>query len=80
MTSLARSFKAETHQDFICDLLLPAIVGYARSNGHPAEAVALASFMSLATVLEAKGITRDVLLQAIDASTGEGQQAGETLQ
>ena len=60
--------RAEDHEGFILDELLPRIVVYARASSTPSEVVALACFLGLATILQAKGLGRDTLLKALDAS------------
>ncbi|MDI3274858.1 hypothetical protein [Pseudomonas sp. AL03] len=57
-----------THEAFVLGDLLPLVVGHAKSEGHPTEMVALACFLSLSTVLQAKGIPRESLVQGITAS------------
>lgn len=66
--SLYTAHRVEDHEPFIFDQLLPLIVGYARASNTPSEVVALASFLSLATILQAKGLSRDTLLQCIDGA------------
>ncbi len=56
------------HETFVLADLLPLIVGHAKAEGHPTEMVALASFLSLGTILLRKGIPREALIQGIDAS------------
>ena len=58
-----------THEVFVLGDLLPLVVGHAKAEGHPTEMVALACFLSLSTVLQAKGITREALVQGITASS-----------
>ena len=60
--------RVEDHQDFIFDQLLPLIVGHARASNTPTEVITLASFLSLATILQAKGLSRETLPQCIDAA------------
>ena len=57
-----------THEVFVLGDLLPLVVGHAKAEGHPTEMVALACFLSLSTVLQAKGIPRETLVQGITAS------------
>ncbi|PNF71624.1 hypothetical protein CXK96_16860 [Stutzerimonas stutzeri] len=70
----------QDHEQFILDQLLPLIVGYARTSGAQSEVVALCSFMSLSTVLQAKGMDRATLVAAIDASRLQMHDAPEGLQ
>ncbi|HEX8542673.1 MAG TPA: hypothetical protein VF671_13310 [Pseudomonas sp.] len=58
----------QDHQDFLFDELLPNIVNYANSNQTPPEVVVMAAFLSLATILQSKGLGRDTLMKAIDAA------------
>lgn len=60
--------RVEDHEAFILDVLLPQIVGYASASNTPTEVVALASFMTLATILHSKGLSRNTLMQCIDGS------------
>lgn len=60
--------RVEDHEDFILDTVLPLIVGHARVSNTPSEVVALACFLSLATILQAKGLSRDALMQCIDGA------------
>lgn len=60
--------RVEDHEAFILDELLPRIVGYASASNTPTEVVALASFLSLATILQAKGLSRASLMQCIDGA------------
>ncbi|WP_455229838.1 hypothetical protein [Geopseudomonas aromaticivorans] len=60
--------RVEDHEAFILDTLLPGIVGYARTSGTPSEVVVMACWMSLSTILQTKGLSRDTLMRAIDAS------------
>ena len=60
--------RVEDHEDFILDTVLPLIVGRARASSTPSEVVALACFLSLATILQAKGLGRDTLMQCIDGA------------
>ncbi len=70
----------EDHEQFILEQLIPLIVGYARASGTPSEVVALSSFLSLSTVLQAKGLSRATLITAIDASRLPIHAAPEGLQ
>mgnify|MGYP001608777570 FL=1 len=58
----------EDHQDFLFEELLPNIVAYASSSQTPTEVVVMAAFLSLATILQSKGLGRDTLMKAIDAA------------
>ncbi len=60
--------RVEVHEDFCLDAVLPLIVGHARASNTPSEVVALACFLSLATILQAKGLGRDTLMQCIDGA------------
>ena len=74
------SWLMESHEQFILDELLPLVVGYAKRNGHPTEAVALASFLALSTVLQSKGATLANLTASIGASSMNIHNAPEGLQ
>lgn len=58
----------QDHETFILDQLLPLIIGYARTSGTPSDVIVLASFLSLSTILQAKGFGRATLMAAIDGS------------
>lgn len=66
--SIYTGHRVEDHEAFILDVLLPQIVGHARASHTPTEVVALASFLSLATILQAKGLSRASLMQCIDGA------------
>lgn len=70
----------EAHEQFLLHELLPLVVGYAKRNGYPTEATALASFSALATILQSKGASRASLIASIDASRMETHDAPEGLQ
>ena len=61
-------YRMEDHEEFIFDQLLPLIIGYARTCNIPTEVAALAVFLSLATVLQAKGLNRTILINCIDSA------------
>lgn len=71
--------RIEEHREFILEQLIPLIVGHARNIGSPSEAVTLASFFALATILQAEGISRSALLQAIDTARLTEREASEVL-
>ena len=79
MTAYA-GHRVEDHEDFILGILLPGIVGHARASGTPTEVVVMACWMSLSTILQTKGLSRDTLMRAIDASRMDVHQAPEGLQ
>ena len=72
--------RAEDHEGFILDELLPRIVVYARASSTPSEVVALACFLSLATILQAKGLSRESLRQCINGARLPIHDAPEELQ
>lgn len=61
-------YRMEDHEEFIFDQLLPLIIGYARTCNIPTEVAALAAFLSLATVLQAKGLNRTIMINCIDSA------------
>lgn len=65
----------QDHEQFLMEELLPGIVSYSGRSGTPAEVVVMAAFLSLATILQSKGLCRETLMEAIDASA---LQAGES--
>jgi len=69
----------ETHEPFILNTLLPLITAQAQKTEHPASVVVLACFMSLATILQAKGLSRNTLTALIDGSRLEVHEAPEGL-
>lgn len=71
--------RVEDHEDFILEQLLPLIVNHAGASDTPTEVVTFAAFLSLATILQDKGIGRDVLMRAIDAARLPTQNAPEGL-
>ena len=58
----------QDHEQFILNQLLPLIAGHARASGTPSDVIALVSFLSLSTILQAKGMGRASLMAAIDGS------------
>lgn len=72
--------RVEDHEAFILEQLLPLIFSYARSSSTPGEVVALSSFLSLSTILLAKGLSRATLMNAIGASRLPIYDAPEALQ
>ena len=60
--------RVEDHEDFILDTLLPLIVGHAQTSNTPSEVVVMAAWLALSTILQHKGLSRDSLMQCIDAS------------
>ncbi|EPS3502543.1 TPA: hypothetical protein ACGPPO_006679 [Pseudomonas aeruginosa] len=79
-TTNPASYCMDTHEQFILDELLPLIVNHAAKNHHPADAVALASFLALGTILQSQGMDRDSLVFAIDASLLPTHDLPETVQ
>ncbi len=69
----------EEHREFVLEQLIPLIVGHARSIGSQSEAVTLASFFALATILQAEGMSRSTLLQGIDTTRLTEREASEVL-
>ena len=80
MQANSSSWFMESHEQFILDELVPLVVGYAKRNGHPTEAAALASFLALSTVLQSKGATLANLTASIGASRMDIHSAPEGLQ
>lgn len=73
-------YRMEDHEEFIFDQLLPLIIGYARTCNIPTEVAALAAFLSLATVLQAKGLNRGTLINCIDSARLPTHDKPEVLQ
>lgn len=67
--------RVEDHQDYLFEELLPNLINYAGRSSTPPEVVVMAAFLSLATILQSKGLGRDTLMKAIDAAA---LQAGES--
>ncbi|WP_226506448.1 hypothetical protein [Pseudomonas sp. MWU16-30317] len=67
MTSYA-GHSVQDHSDFICNELLPNLVAYANSRLAPAEVVVMTTFLNLAAILQHKGLSRETLINAIDAA------------
>ncbi|WP_282365610.1 hypothetical protein [Pseudomonas sp. PS02290] len=67
--------KVQDHQGYLVEELLPNLVDYAGRSNAPAEVVVMAAFLSLATILQSKGLCRETLMKAIDAAA---LQAGES--
>lgn len=70
--------RVEDHEPFIFDQLLPLIVSYARTSDTPSEVVVMAAWLSLTTILQAKGLSRDTLTKALDAARLNIHDAPET--
>lgn len=68
------------HQVFIFDQLLPDILNYAKASSTFSEVVLMASFLSLATALQSKGISRATITMAVDRALLPTHQAPEVLQ
>lgn len=66
--SIFQGHRVEDHQDYLFDQLLPSLVDYAKASGTPSEVVVMAAFLSLATILQSKGLTRPTIMAAIDAA------------
>ena len=73
--SIYEGHSVQEHEQFLMEELLPNIVGYSRRTDTPPEVVVMAAFLSLATILQSKGLCRETLMEAIDASA---LQAGES--
>jgi len=71
--------RVEDHEDFILEQLLPLIVDHAGASDTPTEVVAFAVLLTLATVMQAKGLGRDVLVRAIDAARLQTHDLPESL-
>jgi hypothetical protein len=73
--SIYKGHSVQDHEHFLMEELLPNIVGYAGRSDTPPEVVVMAAFLSLATILQSKGLARETLMKAIDAAA---LQAGES--
>ncbi|MGN0924412.1 hypothetical protein [Ectopseudomonas mendocina] len=58
--------RVEDHISFLFDDLLPAVVGYADSQGVPTGVVAFAAFMTMAGLMAIDGVRRDEIIRTID--------------
>lgn len=60
--------RAEDHERFLCDELLPLLDSYAKASKTPTWEVEVVSFLTLAAVLNDKGLSARTLVQCIDDS------------
>lgn len=65
----------QDHEQYLMEELLPGLVNYADRSDTPSDVVVLAAFLTLATILQSKGLGRETLMKAIDAAA---LQAGES--
>lgn len=70
----------EKHETFMLDTLLPMVFVHAQDVKCTAEESALACFLTLATVLQARGLTDADLLHAIRAASLDVTDISEILQ
>jgi hypothetical protein len=73
--SIYEGHSVQDHEQLLMDELLPHIVDYSGRTSTPPEVVVMAAFLSLATILQSKGLGRETLMNAIDAAV---LQAGES--
>lgn len=71
--------RVEDHEPFIFEQFLPMIASYAHASDTPSEVVVMACWLCLSTILQAKGLGRDTLLKALDASRLDIHEASEGL-
>jgi hypothetical protein len=67
--------RVEHHQEYLFEELLPNLVNYAGRSNTPPEVVVMAAFLSLATILQSKGLGRETLMTAIDAAALQGGES-----
>lgn len=68
------------HEEFILDTLLPMVFMHAKQVPCQPEESAMACFISLATVLQARGFTDSDLMAAINSASLSVTEAPEVLQ
>lgn len=73
--SIYEGHSVQDHEQFLMEELLPNLVDYSGRSNTPPEVVVMAAFLSLATILQSKGLGRETLMKAIDAAA---LQAGES--
>ena len=69
--STYKPYRAEDHAAFLTDTLIPEIHSYSARTNHPPEAVALASLLALAAILQVKGMPLQAVHTCIDAAFTE---------
>ena len=58
----------DDHQEYLFDELLPNLMNYAGRSSTPPEVVVMAAFLTLASILQSKGLGRETLMQAVDTA------------
>jgi hypothetical protein len=64
--NLYNGHRVEDHASFLLDDVLPAVVGYANSQGVPTGVAAFAVFLTMAGLMAIEGVGRDEIIRAID--------------
>jgi len=64
--NLYNGYRVEDHASFLFDDVLPAVVGYANSQGVPTGVAAFAVFLTMAGLMAIEGVGRDEIIRAID--------------
>ncbi|MCY1428183.1 hypothetical protein D9M71_440560 [compost metagenome] len=72
--------RIEDHEPFIFDQFFPLVVGHVRTSNIRSEAAAIAAFLSLATALQAKGLSPCTLIACFDDARLPRHDAPEVLQ
>ncbi len=70
----------DKHENFLLETLLPLVFLHAKEVNCSAEESAMACFLSLATVLQARGFTSTDLMAAIKSASIHTQPSPEVLQ
>ncbi|MFI8736543.1 hypothetical protein ACIGKM_11580 [Ectopseudomonas toyotomiensis] len=72
--------RIEDHASFLFDEVLPAVVGYADSQGVPTGVAAFAVFLTMAGLMATDGVGRDEIIHAIKEMRFPAGNAPEVLQ
>lgn len=72
--------RVEDHASFLFDDVLPAVVGYADSQGVPTGGAAFAVFLTMAGIMAIDGVGRDEIIRAINEMRFPADKPQETLQ
>ncbi|TXR39401.1 hypothetical protein FVE88_09550 [Ectopseudomonas mendocina] len=78
--NLYNGHRAEDHASFLFDDVLPAVVGYADSQGVPTGVAAFAVFLTMAGIMAIDGVGRDEIIRAINEMRFPADKPQETLQ
>ncbi|WGL62357.1 hypothetical protein QDX81_15355 [Pseudomonas sp. CW003PS] len=78
--NLYNGHRVEDHASFLFDDVLPAVVGYADSQGVPTGVAAFAVFLTMAGTMAIDGVGRDEIIRAINEMRFPADKPQETLQ